>query len=286
VHARIAQLLSRFDKGVSFPQGAMPVVWSAPTSPAPAPHIAVILHAHYPEVALELLDAVNAMGVEFDLFVTTSRADVAEAFERNVPSNARLVTVFGVENVGRDVLPFIRCVETLDLSKYTAVVKLHTKKTVGQKYGDVWRNEIVRRLIPETSDTANFFAQLDRPGWGLLGPSTFLLTDSRRFWGANKRRTQLLRRRFNYTGEPNGLEFFAGTMLWFRPAALQNLPEIVRPESWEKERGQLDGTLAHAVERVLVDVARANGFTIGSSDAPYRELPDATTATNEYPGAR
>ena len=74
----------------------MPVVWSSPTSSAPAPHIAVILHAHYPEVAPNLLDAVNAMGVEFDLFVTTSRADVAEAIERNVPSNARLITVFGV----------------------------------------------------------------------------------------------------------------------------------------------------------------------------------------------
>jgi len=96
----------------------------------------------------------------------------------------------------------------------------------------------------------------------------------------------LLRRRFNYTGGPDGLEFFAGTMFWFWPAALENLPEIVRPESWEKERGQLDGTLAHAVERILVDVARANGFAIGSSDAPYRELPDATTASNEYPGAR
>jgi len=131
------------------------------------------LHAHYPDVALELLDAVNAMGVEFDLFVTTSRDDVGEAIERNVPSNARLVTVFGVENVGRDVLPFIRCIETLDLSSYKAVLKLHTKKTVGQKYGDVWRDEILRRLIPETADTAEFIAQLERPGWGLLGPSTF-----------------------------------------------------------------------------------------------------------------
>jgi lipopolysaccharide biosynthesis protein len=82
------------------------------------------------------------------------------------------------------------------------------------------------------------------------------------------------------------LEFFAGTMFWFKPAALQNLPDIVREESWEKERGQLDGTLAHAIERILVDVARANGYTIGSSDEPYRELPDADTAANAYPGAR
>ena len=82
------------------------------------------------------------------------------------------------------------------------------------------------------------------------------------------------------------MEFFAGTMFWFKPAALQNLPDIVRVESWERERGQLDGTLAHAIERILVDVVRANRYTIGSSDEPYRVLPDATTATNAYPGAR
>jgi lipopolysaccharide biosynthesis protein len=75
-------------------------------------------------------------------------------------------------------------------------------------------------------------------------------------------------------------------MFWFRPAALGNLAEIVRAEKWENERGQLDGPLAHAVERVMVDVARANGYAIGSSDTPYRALPDVATPANTYPGLR
>lgn len=264
----------------------MQVRWSTGPTTAPAPRIAVILHAHYPDVALKLIDAVNGMGVAFDLFVTTSRDDVSDAIEQNVPTNAKTVTVFDVENFGRDVMPFLRILDTIKLDEYIAVLKLHTKKTVGQSYGDAWREEIVDQLIPASSNVASFIARLESTGWGILGPSHFLLSDPSRFWGANRARTAKLRRRFAYTGGANGLEFFAGTMFWFKPAALQNLPEVVREESWEKEHGQLDGTLAHAVERIVVDVARANGYTIGSSDEPYRELPDSTTATNAYPGAR
>lgn len=286
MHARISQFLSTFESGKPFPTGPMQVRWSTGPTTAPAPRIAVILHAHYPDVALKLIDAVNGMGVAFDLFVTTSRDDVSDAIEQNVPTNAKTVTVFDVENFGRDVMPFLRILDTIKLDEYIAVLKLHTKKTVGQSYGDAWREEIVDQLIPASSNVASFIARLESTGWGILGPSHFLLSDPSRFWGANRARTAKLRRRFAYTGGANGLEFFAGTMFWFKPAALQNLPEVVREESWEKEHGQLDGTLAHAVERIVVDVARANGYTIGSSDEPYRELPDSTTATNAYPGAR
>jgi lipopolysaccharide biosynthesis protein len=286
VHARIAQFLSAFEPGTPFTNGPMKVRWSTAPTTAPAPRIAVILHAHYPDVALELIEAVNDMGLTFDLFVTTSRDDVSDALERTVTTNARTVTVFDVENFGRDVMPFLRILDTLNLDQYNAVLKLHTKRTVGQSYGDAWREEIVGQLIPAASNVASFLARLESTGWGILGPSRFLLSDSSRFWGANRARTARLRRRFAYTGGANGLEFFAGTMFWFKPAALQNLPDIVREESWEKERGQLDGTLAHAIERTVVDVARANGYTIGSSDEPYRDLPDSTTTTNAYPGAR
>lgn len=264
----------------------MTVRWSTPATKVPKPRIAVILHAHYPDVAVELINAVNDMGVAFDLFVTTSRNDVSDAIEQTVRTNARAVTVFEVENFGRDVMPFVRCLDTIDFEHYAAVLKLHTKKTVGQSYGDVWRDEIIGQLIPAVSHAKSFLARLDSADWGILGPSGFLLTDSSRFWGANRSRTTKLRRRFAYVGGAHDLEFFAGTMFWFKPGALQNLPDIVREESWEKERGQLDGTLAHAIERILVDVARANGYTIGSSDEPYRELPDANTAANAYPGAR
>ena len=286
MHARIAQFLSTFESGNTLPDGPLTVRWSTPATKVPSPRIAVILHAHYPDVALELINAVNDMGLAFDLFVTTSRGDVSEAIHTNVPSNARATTVFEVENFGRDVMPFIRILDTIGLDQYAAVLKLHTKKTVGQSYGDVWRDEIIGQLIPAVSHAKSFLARLDTTGWGILGPSSFLLTDSSRFWGANRARTTKLRRRFSYVGGSHDLEFFAGTMFWFKPAALQNLPDIVRDESWEKERGQLDGTLAHAIERILVDVARANEYTIGSSDEPYRELPDAATAANAYPGAR
>lgn len=286
MHARIAQLLGRFESGYAFPRRSMAVRWSRTQSTVTRPTIAVILHAHYPDVALELLSRINQMGVGFDLYVTTSRDDVSVAINPDIPSNAGAVTVFAVDNIGRDVLPFVRCLQDIDLSAYSAVLKLHTKKTVGQTYGDMWREDIINQLVPSREAAGAFLAQVDRDGWGIMGPSRFLLTDSQRFWGANRSRTNSLRQKFAYSANRNDLEFFAGTMFWFKPAALKALPEIVQHETWERERGQLDGTLAHAVERIINDVVRSQGLLVRSSDVPYRDLPDAGTASNSYPGSR
>ena len=56
--------------------------------------------------------------------------------------------------------------------------------------------------------------------------------------------------------------FAAGTMFWFKPQAVQSLlhcPSILQ-DAFEVEKGQIDGTLAHAIERVLGCATLANGY--------------------------
>lgn len=60
--------------------------------------------------------------------------------------------------------------------------------------------------------------------------------------------------------------FVAGSMLWLRLASLRTLLDAGLGEwEFEEESAQVDGTLAHAVERVLALTAAAGGFTTASA---------------------
>lgn len=80
---------------------------------------------------------------------------------------------------------------------------------------------------------------------------------------ANEARTREIAKRMQAPEEVIRLGFFEGTMFWFRPAALASLRELdLRPEDFEPEERQLDGTLHHAVERCFTIAAWSRGFTV------------------------
>jgi hypothetical protein len=56
--------------------------------------------------------------------------------------------------------------------------------------------------------------------------------------------------------------FVAGSMFWFRPSALRNVYQLfVEGLEFEPELGQVDGTIAHAIERIVCIAAKAAGMS-------------------------
>lgn len=234
----------------------------------PGARIAVVVHSHFPEVLPELLEALVAISEPFDLLVTTTARDADSQ-----GTAASSVRVFQVENRGRDILPLVRLVNAGLLDGYDLICKVHTKRSVwraagGRFEGDGvrWRDVLVSGVLGSRDLVESVITGFDSdpalmmvaaPGQ-VLGPA---------YWGANLPLVRALGRRGRVPVEPARLRFAAGSMYWVRGEALRRLGDLgLRAAHFDAERGQDDGTTAHAVERYLGYLVRDLGELV-TSDA-------------------
>ncbi len=88
------------------------------------------------------------------------------------------------------------------------------------------------------------------------------------FWGSNEQTVKVLQHRLGLAGPVAGHTFPAGSIYWVRLAALAPLFETLTPSEFDDERGQVDGTLAHAAERVIAACVRDLVFKVQAADVP------------------
>ena len=105
------------------------------------------------------------------------------------------------------------------------------------------------------------------PSLGIVGPAALRMPNARytadMAWGTDKNREltmRLARRMGVHRGEPD-LDFFAGTMFWVRPRALEPIRRLnLQRSDFPDEAGQLDGELQHAFERLFSVSAMRRGY--------------------------
>jgi lipopolysaccharide biosynthesis protein len=165
------------------------------------------------------------------------------------------------ENRGRDILPFLHVANHLLDQGVTAVLKLHGKRSTHRQDGDIWRRELLGKLLAPERARAILAAFEADAGLGMV------YAEGHRqpldyYWGANQANVDFLTRRLGIpAAQVQHDSFIAGSMFWLRPAALRSLLDAhLEIAGFEPEAGQLDGTLAHAVERVFSLAAAADGF--------------------------
>ena len=243
------------------PGRRMPVL--RPTEAPPGSDVAAVVHLYYPELWPEIRDALRGCGLAPDLLVTIAERgagsrELAAQVARDWPG----ARVWRLPNRGRDVLPFVHLVNSGLLEPYRAVCKLHTKRSRHLEGGDAWRSELIAGLL----QPGRARAQLD--AFLADGDAAFWIADGQayaepRWWGVNEPRVRALLRRIEVPVERRALRFPAGSMYWVKPLTLRMIRGLrLRAEEFELEERQLDGTMAHAVERAMGFVASAAGQTI------------------------
>jgi lipopolysaccharide biosynthesis protein len=243
----------------------------------------VVVHAWHLDAFDEIMESLQSSGVAWHIIVTTG-AHIAEDIKQRLSEVGMSFDLLVSENRGRDILPFLKVANRLIDEGVDVVLKLHTKRSTHLKNGNQWRQEMIRRLVGSDRARCVLRAFDKQPGLGLVAPEGHVRTLSAHV-GSNAEVVQFLVARLGLaTPVPEDGAFVAGSMFWARLSALRPLLDAHLDESdFENEDGQVDGTMAHAIERIFACVSADAGYRMTCADDP--EGADAVPASSSYPYA-
>jgi hypothetical protein len=226
-------------------------------------------HFHYPELLDEFLKRLAPNRADCDLFLTTNGVDEA-AFLRDVVTQFGMtgVDIRVVPNRGRDIGPLLS--ELADeLQNYEVIGHLHGKRSKRLTlHGDRWRSFLWDHLVGSSFPMVDVIlnAFVTDSALGLVFPEEPHLND----WNENRLIAEDLARKIGITDPlPAHFDFPIGTMFWARPAALQPLFSLgLRWDDYPTEPLSEDGTILHALERLIPFAANNAGFRYATTLVP------------------
>jgi lipopolysaccharide biosynthesis protein/SAM-dependent methyltransferase len=235
--------------------------------------VAIIVHLHYSDLLEHIASYLHNVPEAVDLYISV-REGAFKQVRRAVKSRFPTATVVSYPNHGRDVVPFLRILTHIRGFGYEAIGKIHSKKSRHRDDGDRWRDDVLDQLLGSAS-RIEACLNLIRAGNGVVAPAGHLLSGAT-YWGSNARRVTELALQMQCPHEwIQDFVFPAGTMFWFQPGAMEPLLDLgLQPADFEREAGQVDGTTAHAVERLIGLSARKAGLSVvatpdGTADGAY-----------------
>ena len=222
----------------------------------------VFVHVYYEDVWSEISQTLaDSFSSPFSLIVTC-RPDLPTPAPPVTPqlSYFRCITV---ENRGRDIWPFLYALEQCGID-FEVGLKLHTKRSTHRADGDQWRRYMIDSLVTSFDGVIipDLIARETRIG--LVAPRAHLLPLQGRMATNGPLMAQMLKAldiRVSVSLLEHG-RYSAGSMFWFRREALSVFRTDRLAHLLDSEKGQLDGTVAHAAERLFAEVVKARGHAV------------------------
>ena len=220
--------------------------------------VAVVLHLSNLGFWPQYLTALKQLPSNTSFFVTTN-FDQQEAIAQLVHKDLEQVQFFAFENRGRDFGALIALLERVPLHEFDLVLKLHTGNTefYSEISNDRWLMELVNRLLPKGRLNLIFKHFNNDTSIGLIGPrenhwplkKLFYNEDTVKHWN---KLTEIR----NLSSYPEDPYFIAGGMFWARGGFFKGFTDLGLTQSqFEIDSKELDGTLAHALERYACLIA-------------------------------
>ncbi|GAB2025279.1 rhamnose-glucose polysaccharide assembly protein RgpF [Lactovum odontotermitis] len=238
-----------------------------PAEPSEHPKVGIHLHVYYKDLLVHYLELFDRYVKNYDLYITTDSQESKQTIEELSNHHPSIKEIMVVGKKGRDVLPWMKIHQKL--SDYPIAGHFHTKKSVENWWilGESWRTDLEENLIETAQTLFEAFKQDEKVGLIISDVPAFqqsyhgpLCTEEEKVWPLMKHLWGIVD--FHYRKglqeQPSYIMSY-GTMVWYRPAALDNLLAI-NVEAEIPEEPLPENSILHAFERLLVYVAWGNNY--------------------------
>ncbi|AEP31212.1 hypothetical protein GNIT_3117 [Glaciecola nitratireducens FR1064] len=242
------------------------------------PSVGVCIHVFYPHLLPQVFSYIANIPNIRRIIVTCS-IDAEKRIKQALSKNL-LVEVIALNNKGRDILPWLTIADE-KLSECDLVLKLHTKKTPHQPELAGWRNQLYWQLMDKDFCKQTLQAFVDNKNLGIVIPNYHPTIVRHVNWGQNFEIAKTVAHALDIKLPKENNTFPAGSMFWYRPSALSSLTKgSWRHLEFPEEAGQTDGTVIHAIERVIRLVAEHSGYRAAMVNEICLQEPEAQQTTN------
>lgn len=230
---------------------------------SPEPRIAVVVHCYYPDLMPEMLTHIRQIPMAYQLYVSTDtevkKSELIRQINHHQIENAEVRLA---PNRGRDIAPkYITFRDVYPTCDY--FLHLHSKKSPHTgSWGDEWRRHLLHTLVGSPEIVRSNLRLLADKRLGLVFPVPLNDTTPSQRWGANFKVSSHLAQRLEIKIDPDFCpDCPGGSMFWGKPEAIKPLLDLnLRTDDFPLEKGQLEGGLHHAIERMVAFCALGQGL--------------------------
>jgi glycosyltransferase involved in cell wall biosynthesis len=243
----------------------------APPTALPEPgQVALHIHVFYPELLEPILQRLAHNRLQPDLFLSYSDPALESAIRQTLSDHQQQASLHQVPNRGRDIGPLLSELgQHLDHT-YAFHGHFHTKKSVLIDGGTAarWREFLLVNLVGDAARPMAdqiLAAMNSQPELGLVFPDDPHCLG----WSENRTQAEALAKRLQLQQLPDEINFPMGTMFWARRGALSRLYQLgLSWDDYPAEPLGYDGTMLHAIERLLPQICLASGQQYALTHVP------------------
>lgn len=248
-----------------------------PSSPVPAQQewtlrSALHVHAFFPDLFVDIYERLVCQSLPLDLLISVPDAETADKVAMLTREYANgSVDIRQVPNRGRDIGPLFTEFSAEILNHYELIGHVHTKKSGDVRdaaMGQRWFAFLLENLVGGQSPMASIILGrlVGDERLGLVFPDDPYATG----WNGNRELAEQLAEKMGVMELPGEhFNFPVGTMFWARTQAIE--PLLARQFTWDdypEEPLSYDGTMLHAIERLLPAISSNKGYRHALTHVP------------------